>query len=114
MLCLGERLRITAQHDTAVVRLATRRKRRELCSVFTTAFGFALPSEALTCARFGGITAMSTAPDTWLVKASSKAALEGLAHLAPVASVIDVTDAQFVVRIDGPDCREFLSSCCPA
>ena len=82
------------------------------------ALGCELPSRMGDMATNGGRRAISVGPDEWLLSASIdagddiKRAIGDLANRLPV-SLVDVTDRECALRIDGPQSAYVLKAACP-
>lgn len=111
LLHLGDRLRFEISHPE-IARISCRGSKGDLVSRFQEQFGFALPPEPLRTSSNASVAALATAPHTWLVKAST-GVLERSLRLKHVASVLDMSDAEVVLRIQGRDAVELLSTACP-
>ncbi|MDN3564965.1 sarcosine oxidase subunit gamma [Paeniroseomonas aquatica] len=89
-----------------------------LTAAFGEAFGIPLP-EALLTARSGmARAALRLGPDEWLLLAEDAparvliAALEA-ARAGAAASIVDVSDRQVALDIEGPEALDLLAEGCP-
>ena len=90
----------------------------ELLAPLGAAFGVALPDRLLTAVSLGPRAALRLGPDEWLLLAEGLPAAPLLTALeaargGAAAALVDVTDRQIGLELEGPTALDLLAEGCP-